>query len=90
MYIQVYTYIIKNRKQHTEVTDIINTYLGTFNNTQELKEFNKQSKIAEYKNLAKRFNSQPSMELSSMMSDLALTLVNTFSLTWEEVEQLES
>ena len=69
---------------------MINTYLGTFNNTQELIAHNKQLKVAEYRNLAKRFATQPSMELSSMMSDLALILVNKFSLTWEEIEQLEA
>lgn len=68
---------------------MINTYLGTFNNIQELKAHTRDLKISEYRNLAKRFASNPSMELSSMMSDLALVLVNNFSLTWEEVELLE-
>ena len=69
---------------------MINTCLGTLNNIQELKAHSRDLKISEYRNLAKRFASNPSMELSSMMSDLALTLVNHFSLTWEEVEQLEA
>lgn len=69
---------------------MINTYLGTFNNTQELKAHNRDLKISEYRNLAKRFACKPSMELSAMLSDMALTLVNSFSLTWEEVEQLEA
>lgn len=69
---------------------MINTYLGTFNTVEELKAHNKQLKIAEYVKLNKRFNEQPSMELSSMMSDLALTLVNTFNMSWGEVEALET
>ena len=69
---------------------MINTYLGQFNNVDELKAHNKQLKVAEYRNLAKRFADNPSMELSSMMSDLALTLVNVFNMSWIEVEALET
>lgn len=68
---------------------MINTYLGTFNTVEELKAHNKQLKIAEYVKLNKRFNEQPSMELSSMMSDLAQILINRFGLTPDEVEAIE-
>ena len=69
---------------------MINTYLGTFNTVEELKAHNKQLKVAEYRNLLTRFADNPSMEISSMMSDLALTLVNTFNMSWGEVEALET
>ena len=36
------------------------------------------------------FNENPSIELSAMMSDLALTLVNHCGLTWEDIESLET
>lgn len=69
---------------------MINTYLGTFNNTQELKAHARDLKISEYKNLVKRFNTTPTMEISSLMSDIALTLVKSYGLTWEQIEQLEA
>lgn len=67
-----------------------NTYLGTFKTVEELKTHNKQLKIAEYIKLNKMFAEHPSMEVSSMLSDLALTLVNTFNMSWDEVEALET
>lgn len=69
---------------------MINTYLGTFKTAEELKAHNKQLKIAEYVKLNERFNEHYSMEISSMLSDLALTLVNTFNMSWDEVEALET
>ena len=67
-----------------------NTYLGTFKTIEELKTHNKQLKIAEYIKLNKMFSEHPNMEISSMMSDLALVLVNTFNMSWNEVEALET
>ncbi len=67
----------------------MNTYLGTFSTVEELKSCNKQLKISEYIKLNRMFNEHPNMEISSMMSDLALVLVNTFNMSWSEVEALE-
>ena len=67
------------------------TYLGmNFKNAEEIKEWSKQGSINHYKKLAKAFDKNPtSMTISSMMSDMALILVNTFGLTWDEVEEIE-
>ena len=48
-----------------------------------------KSNIARYKKLAKMFENHPSMELSPMMSDLALVLVKSYGMTFDEVEALE-
>lgn len=56
---------------------------------EEIREDAKQSNIARYKKLAVMFGNNPSMQLSSMMSDLALVLVKSYGLTWGEVEALE-
>lgn len=69
---------------------MINTHLGVFKTVEELKTHNKQLKIAEYIKLNKMFAEHPSTEISSMLSDLALTLVNTFNMSWNEVEALEA
>ena len=69
---------------------MIDAYLGTFETVEELETHNKQLKIAEYIKLNKMFNEHHSMEISSMMSDLALTLVDLFGMSWEEVEALET
>ncbi len=69
---------------------MINTYLGTFKTTEGLKAHNKQLKISEYIKLNKLFHEHPNMEISSMMSDLSLVLVNTFNMNWDEVEALEA
>ena len=60
-----------------------------YRTAQEIREDAKQSNIARYKKLAIMFTNHPSMELSNMMSDLALTLVKSYGLTWGEVEALE-
>lgn len=66
-------------------------YLGMeFKNYEEMREWNKAGHIAEYQKLAKLFENNPTMELSSMMSDRADVLVNQFGLTWEEIEELEA
>lgn len=69
---------------------MINTYLGTFKTTEELKAHSKQLKIAEYIKLNKVFREHPNMEISSMISDLSIVLVNTFNMNWDEVEALET
>lgn len=67
------------------------TYLGmNFKNAAEIREWSKQGKINEYKRLAKAFDKNPtSMAICSMMTDVALILVNNFGLTWDEVEEIE-
>ena len=55
----------------------------------EIREDAKRGNINIYKKLSHMFNENPSMELSAMMSDLALTLVNHYGLTWEDIESLE-
>ena len=60
-----------------------------YRTVEEIREEAKQGNIAMYKKLASMFNNHPSMELSSMMSDLALALVKYYGLTWDEVEDLE-
>ena len=56
----------------------------------EIREDAKQGNINFYKKLSHMFNENPSIELSAMMSDLALTLVNHYGLTWEDIENLET
>ena len=68
---------------------MINNYLGQFNSLNELKSYNKQLKVAEYRELVKRFNEKASMELNSMMCDLAKVLIKQFGLTPEEIEAIE-
>lgn len=60
-----------------------------YRTVEEIREEAKQGNIARYKMLARMFNKQPSMEISSMMSDLAIALVKSYGLTPEEVEALE-
>lgn len=60
-----------------------------YRTVEEIREDAKQNNIARYKKLASMFNNHPSMELSSMISDLALTLVKSYGLTWAEVEAIE-
>ena len=50
----------------------------------------KQEQIARYKKLAKMFSDHPTMEISSEMSDLSIVLVDSYGLTWEQVEALEA
>lgn len=60
-----------------------------YRTAEEIREDAKQSNIARYKKLANMFGNNPSVELSSMMGDLALTLVKSYGLTWDEIEALE-
>ena len=55
----------------------------------EIRKNKKKGNIERYKKLAKMFENHPSMEISSMMSDLALVLVKSYGMTFEEVEALE-
>ena len=65
-------------------------YLGTeFKNAAEVKEYNKQGNVNYYKTLAKLFGENPTMELNSMMCDVADTLVNVFGMTYAEIENIE-
>ena len=50
----------------------------------------KQQQIAWYTKLAKMFANHPTMEICAEMSDLSLVLVNSYGLTWEQVEALEA
>ena len=66
------------------------TYLGIeFKNYEELENWNKCEHIREYKKLAEMFDRNPSMEISSMMSDIAIVLHDRFEMSWEEIEELE-
>ena len=60
-----------------------------YKTTTEIIEEAKQGNIEFYRTLARMFNANPSMEISTMMSNTALTLVKSYGLTWEEVERLE-
>lgn len=60
-----------------------------YRTVEEIREETKQGNIARYKKLAKIFDKQPSMEISSMMSDLAIVLIKSYGLTPAEVEELE-
>lgn len=65
-------------------------YLGIdFRDYDEMNEWNKNGHITEYRKLAEMFSRCPSMELSNMMSDRATVLVESFGLTWAEIEALE-
>ena len=65
-------------------------YLGIeFKNYQELKDWNKRRHINHYKNLAKMFSNNPTMELNVMMCKCADILVKQFGLTYNDVEQIE-
>lgn len=68
---------------------MINTVYGTFKDAQDIREYAKQAKISEYRNMAKVFADNPSMELSSQMSDVALVLHDSYNLSWEDIEALE-
>lgn len=66
------------------------TYLGMkFKNADEIKEFNKQGNINHYRTLAKLFVNNPTIELSSMMSNIADILVKEFGMTYTEIESIE-
>ena len=66
------------------------TYLGMeFKSYQELRAWTKAGKINEYRSLSKRFNEQSTLELSSMMSDLAQVLIKQFGVTPDELEDIE-
>ncbi len=66
------------------------TYLGkNFETTAEIKKFNKEGNVNYYKTLTKLFGDNPTMELSSIMSDIADILVNVFGMTYAEIEAIE-
>lgn len=51
--------------------------------------FTKDGAIKYYKSLAARFYNDSSMEVSSVMSDVALDIMNRFDITPDELEQAE-
>lgn len=57
---------------------------------EEMKQESKESNIRYYKSLAKAFEINPTMEASSIMSDMADILVKMFGLTWDDIEMLET
>ena len=66
-------------------------YLGReFKNYEEMHEWSKNNHIAEYRELADMFSRNPSMELSILMGDRAKVLVESFDLTWTEIDELET
>jgi hypothetical protein len=50
---------------------------------------NKENRIEFYKFLSKKFMNEPSMEISSIMSDAADELHKLFGLSYEEIENIE-
>lgn len=65
-------------------------YLGMeFKDYNELADWNKDGHIKEYRRLAEMFSQSPSMEISSIMSDRAAVLHDSFGMSWEEIEELE-
>lgn len=60
-----------------------------FNSESDIDAFIKKQAIERYKTLAVMFSNKPSMELTSMMCDLADRLVKVFGLTYTEIEELE-
>ena len=60
-----------------------------YRTAEEIREDAKQSNIARYKKLVSMFANHPTMEISAAMDDLALVLVKSYGLTWEQVEALE-
>lgn len=66
------------------------TYLGmNFKNIDELKNWSKQGAINYYRKLAVRFEANPTMALSNVMSEYADILHKTFGLGWSEIEEIE-
>ena len=60
-----------------------------FNSKEEIDEFIKSQAIDSYCKSVKYFASHPSMEASTVASDKAQRLVDSFGFSWEEVEALE-
>lgn len=54
-----------------------------------LKNWSKEGHIKRYLMLAKMFDRQPCMEISSMMSDLSQLLIKRYGLTPDEIEAIE-
>ena len=67
------------------------TYLGMeFKNYEELENWSKEGHIKRYEKLAKMFDRNPCMEISSMMSDLSQLLIKRYGLTLDEIEAIEA
>lgn len=60
-----------------------------FKSKKDIDEFIKSQAIDRYKQLSKLFAKNPSMEISSIMSDLSLKLHDEFNLSYSEIEALE-
>lgn len=69
---------------------MMNTIYGTFKNLKEFEAYAKAQKINEYRNLAKRFAENASIELSVMLSDMSIVLHDRYSLSWEQIAELEA
>lgn len=61
-----------------------------FNSKQGIDEFIKRELVERYQQYSRMFWKNSTMELSSMMSDLADVLVKQYGMTWEEIEELEA
>lgn len=61
-----------------------------FNSKQEIDEFIKRELVERYQQYSRMFWENSTMELSSMMSDLADVLVKQYGLSWDEIEEMEA
>lgn len=60
-----------------------------FKSKKNIDEFIKSQTIERYKKLSKMFSKNPSMELSSLLSDLSIKLHDEHNLSYNEIEALE-
>lgn len=60
-----------------------------FKSKKDIDEFIKSQAIDRYKQLSKLFAKNPSMELSSLLSDLSIKLHDEHKLSYNEIELLE-
>lgn len=60
-----------------------------FKSKNDVDEHLKNLAIERYKKLNKMFSKHPSMELSSLLSDLSIKLHDEFNLSYSEIETLE-
>ena len=61
----------------------------TFNSREEIDAFVKKQAVESYSRLSKKFATDPSMELSVLMSKAADRLHSVFGFSYEEIEDLE-
>lgn len=62
---------------------------AVFKSKNDIDEHLKNLAIERYKKLSKMFSKKPSMELSSLLSDLSIKLHDEHKLSYNEIELLE-